>query len=1215
MKKGLFSSKVKLLALLSASTFSAKATDIVYIKHANSSPNAWSDRSNVKTITSFDNFSFDQDGEYWIAYGDYTITKELNAKNGIKLIGGFRGDESSLSDRSKSDINNDGIISPWEFTFRTEIKPNTGQTTLFPESKLNNILIDGLSIVNMKHGDKESIINTDHPITLSNSIFRGNIGGNKSIMSVGDAIIVGCMFENNSTNTHTGLITVNDVSIDDCLFDSNNGDNGPVIISSNNTFINTSKFLNNKTTNNKGVIGTSKARISESIFEYNQGHNGPVIIVSQDLSILKSTFDNNTTTSDKGVIAASSGSIENSIFNNNKGNNGPVILFSDSISIKGIKFNNNTTTQDRGVIASNTGTIENSVFISNNGHNGPVICFNNSSHIKHSTFNDNKTLNSHGVISSKSGTMDNCVIKSCVSNNGSILYYSESIEITSSTLENCSVSGNNGLIKSNLTHIDNCTFNANKGNNGPILSIDNDGYIKSSILENNIAQDNQNILSAQYATIEDCIFQYNKTGKTTIYLSNSTLKGSIFDGNTAKNESGAIISDHSTIEYVIVRNNKKNAIQLTNNSILQYSLIHNNFDANGFAGVVVNGDNNKLAHLSVINNLGGGIKINGNKNHLINSAIINNSEIWDDKLYKNLETRNNNDYISYIATNDSYNSITGPTKPQNIQGLITPKIEDCFVKPTSFVGQPNNEEQESEIRKSNWRLKILSPLVETGSSENIEWLLRKDLDGRAISGESNRDIGCYKHTIIKDAITVETKPGEELLITQNLSYDTIQINKTHDGRSGAILNMSEESEVENSMLTIEVSPGAWYFISFPFQVEEIIVDGNSNPTYYEHFRLRKFSSERYASGNTSVWGDLGPSGDVANNYIPRIATELGYIFAVNSNTYNNQELVKVTFVAPRNNNEILKNKDVTIPVVSQSNVKASLRGWNLVTNPFASHYNPEAIGLDAIVWSNENNRYELTKEIKPFESFFVQVDETMDIEFPAIGRISHHYPMFDEVMKLPELELVIQQGEKTNSDCTILRLSDDAQEEYMIGVDLTKMASLSTTSSQLHTLKGNEAMMANSITWDKLKAGVTLKSIIKQEGVSTLSIAENELTEISHLWLIDQAGEHHDLLVEPYRFDAKVGEYNFRIQAEIIPLSDDSIEGERVNISSNSGVVTIDNLPENADINLFDLSGRSINKLSAHGSSSVSIDANNNQIVIVEIKYNGKKQQHKVAVN
>ncbi|MGL5015801.1 MAG: right-handed parallel beta-helix repeat-containing protein [Bacteroidales bacterium] len=929
MMKGKLMNNAKLIMLLSATSLSLSANEIIYIKHANSSPNAWSNKNNVKTITSFDNFDFTQNGEYWIANGDYSITKELNAKDGVKLIGGFSGDENSINDRLRSDINGDGITSAWEFSLGTKIyRPydSGNKFRMFPDKNLNNIGIDGLIIENTEHWEEGSIIKTTKNLIIENSTFVANGGGNG------------------------------------------------------------------------------------------------------------------------------------------------------------------------GVISFKEGIVSNSWFIENRSY------------------------------------------------------------------------GNGSAIK------------------------------------------------ATGGVIEDCLFEYNKGGYATVHITNATIRRSIFDNNHASNECGGVWAVNSNLEYLTIKNGYRHAVQLRDNSTLQYSLIHNNFDPNGFSGVVVRGNDNKMSHLTVTNNSGGGIVIDGNKNELYNSVLIGNSEAWDHKLYKNLETKNGNSFISYVAADDHSNSIYGPTKPHNIEGFITPKIADCFFIPTSFVGQSSNQDQELEISKSNWRLRILSPLVETGS-ENMSWFLTKDLDGKEVSTDRRRDIGCYRHTTVLEPITVVANPKEEVLITQDISYDTIQINKDRNGLSGAILNMSNESIVENSMLTLDVVPGTWYFISFPFQVEEIIVDGNSNPTYYEYFRLRMFSSDRFAAGESIFWGDIGPVGDNATNYIPRIKTEYGYIFAVSSNKYDKTKDINVTFVAPKNNNEILKNYDVSIGVVSQSNTRSSKRGWNLVTNPYAAHYNADALGVDAMVWNNQTMRYELTNEIKPFESFFVQVDETKELEFYAIARISHHYPIFDEVMKLPEIEIHLSQGSVDNSDYTLLRLSDDSKEEYTIGRDLSKMTSLNTTASQLHTTKGDEAMMANSITWEDLKKGINIKSVIKQNGLSTLSIGENELTDVSHLWLIDQEGKHHDLLVEAYTFDAEIGEYNFRIQAEIIPLSNGEADVDRVKISSNNGVVTIDNLAENAEVTLFDINGRAINKQSNSSSAMVSLDANNEKVVILEVKHSGKKQHYKVAVN
>jgi len=156
--------KAKLILLLSATSLSVSANEIVYIKHANSSPNAWSNKNNVITITTFDNFDFTENREYWIANGDYSITKELNAKDGVKLIGGFSGDENSINDRLRSDINGDGITSAWEFSLGTKIyRPydSGSKFRMFPDKNLSNIGIDGLIIENIEHWEEGSVIITN----------------------------------------------------------------------------------------------------------------------------------------------------------------------------------------------------------------------------------------------------------------------------------------------------------------------------------------------------------------------------------------------------------------------------------------------------------------------------------------------------------------------------------------------------------------------------------------------------------------------------------------------------------------------------------------------------------------------------------------------------------------------------------------------------------------------------------------------------------------------------------------------------------------------------------------------------------------------------------------------------------------------------------------------------------------------------------------------
>lgn len=107
----------------------------VYVKLATDPDNAWStvvpDANNVVFTLYAGNTAFNSaevlanialNDEVWVAKGIYANTGALNMNGtlaGVKLYGGFKGDESALDQRRLVDADGNGMIEPWEFLYVT----------------------------------------------------------------------------------------------------------------------------------------------------------------------------------------------------------------------------------------------------------------------------------------------------------------------------------------------------------------------------------------------------------------------------------------------------------------------------------------------------------------------------------------------------------------------------------------------------------------------------------------------------------------------------------------------------------------------------------------------------------------------------------------------------------------------------------------------------------------------------------------------------------------------------------------------------------------------------------------------------------------------------------------------------------------------------------------------------------------------------------------
>ena len=90
-------------------------------------------------------------GQVWIACGTYPLTATLQMKEKVNVYGGFFGNESSINDRAKSDLDNNGIIEPWEFTFATVLDGQDARQVLNQASAFTvETVWDGVTVTKGK---------------------------------------------------------------------------------------------------------------------------------------------------------------------------------------------------------------------------------------------------------------------------------------------------------------------------------------------------------------------------------------------------------------------------------------------------------------------------------------------------------------------------------------------------------------------------------------------------------------------------------------------------------------------------------------------------------------------------------------------------------------------------------------------------------------------------------------------------------------------------------------------------------------------------------------------------------------------------------------------------------------------------------------------------------------------------------------------------------
>ena len=150
--------------------------------------------------------------EVWVAAGTYyptageSISKSFNLKKGVNLYGGFAGNETGVTNRTKSDKDSNGKTEAWEFTNETILSgkisnnENCLAVVTLSGSYENYPIFDGFTVMNGVRG-----IIVEGNSTVNNCIIcdnGNNEGGNSDEWS-------GCGIENKGAIVSNSKITNN----------------------------------------------------------------------------------------------------------------------------------------------------------------------------------------------------------------------------------------------------------------------------------------------------------------------------------------------------------------------------------------------------------------------------------------------------------------------------------------------------------------------------------------------------------------------------------------------------------------------------------------------------------------------------------------------------------------------------------------------------------------------------------------------------------------------------------------------------------------------------------------------------------------------------------------------------------------------------------------------------------------------------------------------
>ncbi len=330
-------------------------------------------------------------GQVWIAAGAYNLSVTLQIKDGVNVYGGFLGNETSIADRQKSDLDDNGTIEPWEFTYATVLNGQNAVQVLNQAADFSMETVwDGVTITNGKASGNGGgaciranciLINS---IISNNAIINYNGGG---ICNLGGTVS-SCIVRNNTASYYGGGGGMyNSGTVSNCIIRNNTASNSGGGIYNSGT-------IRNCTVSNNTVTGSGASSYSGGGI-----YNVNVSSIVSNCIVSDNTISGSTNVTYGGGIYQ--GTIDHCTVNNNSASSGGGIYGSDSISNCTVK-GNSSTSNGGGIYSSNNNVVISNCIVSENiasrssgsVYGGGIYCSGSNGTISHCTINGNTASNS-----------------------------------------------------------------------------------------------------------------------------------------------------------------------------------------------------------------------------------------------------------------------------------------------------------------------------------------------------------------------------------------------------------------------------------------------------------------------------------------------------------------------------------------------------------------------------------------------------------------------------------------------------------------------------------------------------------------------------------------------------------------------------------------------------------------------------------------------------
>ena len=440
---------------------------------------------------------------------------------------------------------------------------------------------------------------------------------------------------------------------------------------------------------------------------------------------------------------------------------------------------------------------------------------------------------------------------------------------------------------------------------------------------------------------------------------------------------------------------------------------------------------------------------------------------------------------------------------------------------------------------------------------------------------------------------------KKFTIPYSYHADTILLLQARDASSSKFDIVEGETYYADHGIGVhfKINNQRFYYFSLPFDcaISDIKKSNHITPVYGRDFIIKKHDGERVAKygHESTISSNSEKYGWITLNANDTLRSGRGYIVATSTpelETYYfiTHDSIQLHHINSYSSNTATPLHDVEVTYYNNSSTNAAYHGWNLISSgllyDIANHdmyVNNEKVNYISIPDSIGKKYYQsevCEANILPYRSFLVQVSDTGIVSFRK-----NTSNILSESNEFENRIVLSLNNNNSQLDKTTFLISNKYSEQYEYNKDLMKF--IGSDCPQIYSVYNGINLCYNALSDSSILNSISL-GINIPDTTKNYSISLDKFTFDSkeyNLYLIDKEDNLNINLneINQYNFhSSKITDNNrFDIYlAKRIELSESTNNINNINWYICEGKLFIDNISEEATLNIYSIDGKLLYK-------------------------------------